>query len=134
MKMAYHHIGYINPQSPSTTRTSEPATATQPVSTPRTVVSHPETGHAIPRAMASNIRLGLRGIYPELADVPFSGTRMCWYCDTPNADWLIDHHPDYPGLLFATGGSGHAYKVQSVPLETALHIQTQLTRFYSFCQ
>jgi sarcosine oxidase/L-pipecolate oxidase len=70
--------------------------------------------------MASNLRHGLRGIYPELADVPFSGTRMCWYCDTPNADWLIDHHPDHPGLIFATGGSGHAYKVQSMRLETVL--------------
>jgi len=114
MKMAFHHIGYINPQPVPITDTAEQSTTPELVSTPRTIISHPETGHAIPRVMANNLRFGLRGIYPELADVPFSGTRMCWYCETSNTDWLIDHHPDHPGLIFATGGSGHAYKVQSV--------------------
>lgn len=63
--------------------------------------------------MLAALRAALRGVYPELAELPFVGTRMCWYCDTPNSDWLIDVHPDHPGLVFATGGSGHGFKVNS---------------------
>ena len=33
------------------------------------------------------------------------------YADTPNEDWLIGSVPGDPSLFVATGGSGHAYKV-----------------------
>lgn len=111
MKMAFHHVGYVNPQPVQFEESSTTApVAPQFVSTPRTINSHPESGLAIPREMRDAIRISLRRLYPELADLPFSGTRICWYCDTPNSDWLIDQHPEHPGLIFATGGSGHAYK------------------------
>ena len=31
---------------------------------------------------------------------------MCWYSETANGDFLIDYHPQYDNVLFATGGSG----------------------------
>lgn len=37
-------------------------------------------------------------------------TRMCWYSDTPDGNWVIDFAPQYPSLLIATGGAGHAFK------------------------
>lgn len=109
MKMAFHHTGYVNPQPVQ----SGSSLAAEPklVSTPRTILSHPDSGLAIPREMVANLRTALRGVYPELAELPFVGTRMCWYCDTPDSNWLIDYHPEHPGLVFATGGSGHGYKV-----------------------
>jgi sarcosine oxidase/L-pipecolate oxidase len=48
--------------------------------------------------------------WPALHDRPFSKTRLCWYSDTPNADFLIDYHPHWRGLFVATGDSGHAFK------------------------
>lgn len=32
------------------------------------------------------------------------------YSETSNGDWLIDRHPAFDNVLFATGGSGHAFK------------------------
>jgi sarcosine oxidase/L-pipecolate oxidase len=48
--------------------------------------------------------------WPSLRDRPFSKTRLCWYSDTANADFLIDYHPHWQNLFVATGDSGHAFK------------------------
>lgn len=53
----------------------------------------------------------LKTAYPELAQLPLETTRLCWYTDTPDEDWMIDEVPQHPGLFLATGGSGHAFKV-----------------------
>lgn len=37
-------------------------------------------------------------------------TRICWYCDTRDENFLIDFHPAVDGLLVASGGSGHGLK------------------------
>jgi len=79
------------------------------VSKPRTHITHPEGG-IIPREMVHSIRQATSAFYPDLGERRFAGMRMCWYTDTPDSDWLIDFHPDHPSVLFATGGSGHAYK------------------------
>lgn len=102
LKMAIHAGGYANfePTPQSTT----------PISTPRTIGSHGVDGLRIPKAMAKALREHLRAVYPELADKPFSGTRLCWYNDTPDEDWVIGYYPGDQGLMFATGGSGHAFK------------------------
>ncbi|KAK7057537.1 DAO domain-containing protein, partial [Favolaschia claudopus] len=81
------------------------------ISTPRTVVSDPETGLLIPKANVRELREGLRTVYPNLAEKPFIGTRMCWYAarynDSFDSDWVIGFHPDSEkSLMFATGGSG----------------------------
>jgi sarcosine oxidase / L-pipecolate oxidase len=49
-------------------------------------------------------------ILPELASAPCVKQRVCLYSDTPDGDFWIDHHPDRPGLVVATGGSGHGFK------------------------
>ena len=38
---------------------------------------------------------------------------MLRYTDSPDSDWMIDIHPEDPGLALATSGSGHGYKVSS---------------------
>ena len=48
------------------------------VSTPRTVLTHGEDGLRIPKSEARFLRECLRKTFPELADRPFKGTRLCW--------------------------------------------------------
>ncbi|KZT23554.1 FAD dependent oxidoreductase [Neolentinus lepideus HHB14362 ss-1] len=102
IKMAMHVGGYTNFDAIYQSR--------RPVSVPRTITSHGTDGLKIPKPMLKTLREHLRAIYPELAEMPFSGTRLCWYSDTPDEDWVIGHYPGDDGLMFATGGSGHAYK------------------------
>lgn len=52
------------------------------------------------------LREGLQQLLPEFAKHPWMFRRMCWYSDTPDADFIIDRHPDIEGLFVATGGSG----------------------------
>ncbi|MES1910867.1 MAG: hypothetical protein MHM6MM_003393 [Cercozoa sp. M6MM] len=37
-------------------------------------------------------------------------TKVCYYCDTEDGNFLVDRHPSVGGLSVATGGSGHAFK------------------------
>ena len=56
----------------------------------------------------------LRETFPALADAPCVKQRLCLYCDTWDGHFWIDHDREYPGLLVATGGSGHAFKFAPV--------------------
>lgn len=47
-----------------------------------------------------------------LITVPVTYTRMCYYSDVVDGDWVFDYSPKYSSLLFATGGAGHAFKVR----------------------
>ncbi|HMN28431.1 MAG TPA: FAD-dependent oxidoreductase, partial [Caldilineaceae bacterium] len=35
---------------------------------------------------------------------------LCLYTETPNRDFIIDRHPDYPQILLAAGFSGRGFK------------------------
>ncbi len=73
-------------------------------------VSVPRVGVRVPKEGQQACRAALRELLPDMADRPFTNTRICWYCDTPDGDFLIDYHPDAKGLFIATGGSGHGFK------------------------
>ena len=73
-------------------------------------VSVPWSGVEVPREGREACRDALKELLPAMADRPFTKTRVCWYCDTPDGHFLIDHHPDVKGLFLATGGSGHGFK------------------------
>ncbi|KAF8178597.1 FAD dependent oxidoreductase [Mycena galopus ATCC 62051] len=99
VKMAVHAAGYVQ------------SVGAKKISTPRTIISDPDTGLLIPKANVKELRDGLRMVYPSLAEKPFVATRMCWYNDSLDGDWVIGYHPDSEkSLMFATAGSGHAYK------------------------
>ncbi|KAI0302378.1 FAD dependent oxidoreductase [Multifurca ochricompacta] len=80
------------------------------VSTPRTVSSHGDDGLRVPQSSLKRLRSSLRDVYPDLADKAFTSTRLCWYTDSPDGDWVIGYYPSDTGLFLATSGSGHAYK------------------------
>ena len=111
LKIARHAYGYLNPVSilhPSPkVRHSNPSAMTE-VSVPMT--SHNTPGLWIPEEGEQACRQRIREMVPWLSDRPFESTRICWYTDTPEGDFLVDFHPEYKGLFLATGGSGHAFK------------------------
>ncbi|KAK3402161.1 FAD dependent oxidoreductase-domain-containing protein [Sordaria brevicollis] len=115
LKIARHAYGYLNPTTlpipPLASSVTTPAAA---VSLPLTTLSDPTL--QIPTEGADDLRRALHEMVPlpSLRDRPFSKTRICWYSDTPTADFIIDYHPEYKGLFVATGDSGHAFKFMPV--------------------
>jgi glycine/D-amino acid oxidase-like deaminating enzyme len=59
-------------------------------------------------------RAFLESTFPGLAGAPLVSSRTCLYCDAWDGNFYIDHVPDRPGLVVATGGSGHAFKFAPV--------------------
>jgi sarcosine oxidase/L-pipecolate oxidase len=98
IKIAVHEEGYTYSAESSPLRSVTCNTTLQKdkvstpsfISTPRTVRTHGERGLDIPLEMAQLLRAELRMVYPELADLPFKSTRMCW-CALYSP--LIDHPP-----------------------------------------
>lgn len=39
---------------------------------------------------------------------------VCFYTMTPDEHFLVDRHPEYPGVVFTAGLSGHGFKFTSV--------------------
>ncbi|PSK55935.1 Ubiquitin-conjugating enzyme E2 [Elsinoe australis] len=128
LKVARHGYGYAKPV---TIPNPEPQPTTAPTTTFSTPPYTPEITHSLPQTTWDNptptdpessippearhaLRTFLSQTFPTLANRPFTSTRICWYLDTPNSDWIVDYHPRYPGLFVATGGSGHAFKFAPV--------------------
>lgn len=88
---------------------------TVPGDVPRTVLSADAAAHAartgkgwIARRNLALMRDKLAEVFPALARRELKYTRMCYYSDTPDGDFVIDYAE--PGLLVASGGTGHAFK------------------------
>lgn len=107
LKIARHAYGYLNP----TILPQQGQGTTTTISSPVTHLTHPDTS-VVPQAEQVAMRKALCDMipWPELRDRPFKSTRLCWYTDTPDGDFIIDYHPDFKGLFLATGGSGHGFK------------------------
>ena len=71
---------------------------------------HQDAERVIVAEEEANCRAFLAQSLPSLADLPLHGSKMCLYCDTWDGDFWIGRDPDQPGLVVATGGSGHAFK------------------------
>lgn len=113
VKVAIHGAGYVNTSNPPNSQSqNEIASQASGISTPRTILTPGAENGMIPKKMVKDLRDGLRRVFPKLAEKDFMGTRLCWYADTPDGDWLIDWHPSKKGLLLATAGCGHAFKVR----------------------
>lgn len=102
LKVARHAYGYLNPV--------QSAAGDDIVSRPVTHLTRPSL--SVPPAEQRALRQALREMipWPELRDRPFTSTKLCWYTDTPDGDFIIDYHPRHEGLFLATGGSGHGFK------------------------
>ncbi|PKS11534.1 hypothetical protein jhhlp_003299 [Lomentospora prolificans] len=119
LKVARHAFGYLNPVDiPAATLLPKKVTetgdtedkATIRVSAPKTLADSPTMG--LPREAEVDLRRSLRQFIPleSVHDRAFTSSRICWYSDTPDADYLVDYHPSWKGVFVATGDSGHGYK------------------------
>ena len=81
-------------------------------SIPHTFLANPSDD--LPIEIEQTMRTNLRRILPDLADRPFSYTRLCWDADTPDRHFLVSPHPDHNGLFIATGGSAHGFKFMPI--------------------
>ncbi|KAH7168209.1 FAD dependent oxidoreductase-domain-containing protein [Fusarium sp. MPI-SDFR-AT-0072] len=64
----------------------------------------------IPAQAVKVIRRFTNQYLPELASVDIRLTWLCWYTDSFDNHFIIDHVPKKEGLMVATAGSGHAFK------------------------
>lgn len=100
LKVARHGFGYenciaIDPAIPGSAKVSSPK-----------MDSNCATAGYIPADADRALREGLKLFLPDFANRPWLHRRLCWYTDTANGDFIVDHHPQLAGLFFATGGSG----------------------------
>jgi glycine/D-amino acid oxidase-like deaminating enzyme len=71
---------------------------------------HPGERGTVGDDHVARCRAFLSEALPSLADAPVVYRRVCLYCDSFDGDFLIDADPDHPGLVVASGGSGHGFK------------------------
>ncbi|KAM3434979.1 hypothetical protein MY4824_005132 [Beauveria thailandica] len=72
----------------------------------------PKDSCAIPEAAVDSIRQFVKIFLPDFDQVPFHSTKLCWYTDSLDNSFVIDHVPTYTdnSLFVCTGGSGHGAK------------------------
>lgn len=112
LKFARHDFGYVNPTTitralpVSHKDKRETFLASQPY-TSRVDASDP-----FPAEADQDLRRALTDLIPirGLENRPWKKTRICWYADTRDGEWLVDWHPGWKGLFIATGDSGHGFK------------------------
>ncbi|KAJ5438728.1 uncharacterized protein N7458_009726 [Penicillium daleae] len=102
--MAIHGWGYTRAPTAEDLVTNQANISTPPLIPPR------ERRNFVPADGEARLREGLREILPEPGDRPFEKLAMCWYTDTPSANFVMDWHPDYSNLFIGGAGSGHAFK------------------------
>ena len=76
---------------------------------------HPESAERFVTAEETRqLREFLAATFPLLQDAPIVYTRICLYCDSRDGHFWIGRDPDRPGVVVATGDSGHAFKFAPV--------------------
>ncbi|KAJ3102806.1 hypothetical protein HDU97_000263 [Phlyctochytrium planicorne] len=99
VKVAHHGKGY-----PSTGPESYHVTKGKTEKTP------PE----IPLAAVLRYRDFFSTHFPMLNHLDIFKTRVCWYCDSFDGNFVVDAVPGFSNLFVASGGSGHAFKFTPV--------------------
>ncbi|KAJ5362208.1 hypothetical protein N7541_003052 [Penicillium brevicompactum] len=95
------------------------------ISTPRTKYSENPID-TVPIYGLSQMKEVIFDAFPELAEFGFTDSRLCWYTDSIDNDYVIDYVPGYSDSLFiCTGGSGHAFKFLPI---LGRHVKNQLER------
>jgi sarcosine oxidase len=60
------------------------------------------------------LRSALEPVLPELAKADVVESDVCLFTNTPDHDFIIDWHPQFPRVLISSACSGHGFKFASV--------------------
>ncbi|CBQ68550.1 related to fructosyl amino acid oxidase [Sporisorium reilianum SRZ2] len=129
LKIAYHSNGYVYPKPrvecsggyPSFEASAfEARTATRQLGSEGDDAGYDMAAPSIPATQLDAMLAELGAVYPDLAARSnVLETRVCWYSDTLDENWIIDtlnHHPQFTAkamgenVWVVSGDSGHAYK------------------------
>ncbi|OAA51856.1 fructosyl-amino acid oxidase [Metarhizium rileyi] len=112
LKVARHSFGYLNPITVHNGLPLSSSSERRPFVTSLPSTRRNRSLSRLPDEADEDLRHGLVKLSPikGLEKRPWKGTRLCWYSDTKDGDWLVDWHPGWKGLFIATGDSGHGYK------------------------
>lgn len=76
------------------------------------------TPEGIRRIVSENeinaVRMALEPVLPDLSRAPMLENAVCLFTNTPDHDFIIDFHPEYPQVLISSPCSGHGFKFASV--------------------
>lgn len=103
LKIIVRQTKYTNPQKMENGRV---------VSIPKTSNSVPPFTY-LPQHIVHQVREWLQAFFPDLVSLEWE-SRVLWYTDTINNDYIYDFVPNKKGLFVACGGSGHAFKMLPV--------------------
>lgn len=114
LKIGYRGTKYTNPivQADGKER-SVPVTRWSSAASPEKPNGNSERLKTVPQQALKVVRSFLAENLPELGEegIDISFTRVCWYTDSYDNHFVIDHVPGTNNsLMVATGGSGHAFK------------------------
>ncbi|KIW89601.1 uncharacterized protein Z519_09757 [Cladophialophora bantiana CBS 173.52] len=103
MKIGYRGTKYTNPKTQSDGKER---------SVPITRYTDSEKIAQIPKQALEVFKSFVTEFLPELVEegIDLQLTRLCWYTDSFDNHYVIDHLPGQDSVLVATGGSGHAFK------------------------
>ena len=62
---------------------------------------------------AEPLRAALRPVLPGLAKGAIRESGVCIFTNTPDHDFIVDFHPEYPQVLVSSPCSGHGFKFAS---------------------
>ena len=82
--------------------------------------------------MDKKFRDFLSSSFPELRDAPIVKRRLCFYCDSLDGDFWIDHDAGRENLVIATGGSGHGFKFGPVLGEIIADVAEQKSNPWAY--
>jgi sarcosine oxidase len=75
---------------------------------------HPDqVRRTIDESEAGPLRNALRPVLPALAEAAIRESDVCIFTNTPDHDFIVDFHPDYPQVLVSSACSGHGFKFAS---------------------
>ena len=103
LKIIVRQTKYTNPQKLENGRV---------VSIPKTSNSSPPFT-SLPQHIVHQVKRWLQLFFPDLVSLKWE-SRILWYTDTINNDYIYDFVPNKIGLFVACGGSGHAFKMLPV--------------------
>ncbi|GAB7354658.1 hypothetical protein MBLNU459_g5087t2 [Dothideomycetes sp. NU459] len=100
-------------------------------------VSYPKTDlEQVPEKALDAVRMFCEENAQDLLGLEMHRSRLCWYTDSVNNSFLIDRVPGVPGLMVASGGSGHGFKFLPVLGKHVVDVMegtsTEYTKLFSW--